>query len=65
MSFSTILEAINLDVGKFEPFLKSQIYQNSKLRVPEIVKMAIFYIQILLKLISHKIEETREKLSVT
>ena len=41
--------------SKFEPFLKFQICQNSKLRVSEIVKMAIFEIQIMPKLISRKI----------
>ena len=50
MSFSPILETMNLDVGKFEPFLKSQIYQNSKLRDSEIVEMVIFETEILPKL---------------
>ena len=50
LSFLAILEVLNFD---FEPFLNSQIYQNSKLRVSEIVKM--LEIQILPKLISYKI----------
>ena len=33
--------------SKLELFLKSQIYQNSKLRVTEVVKMGIFEIKIL------------------
>ena len=41
---------------KFKPFLKSKIYQNSKLRVSENIKIAIFEIQILPKLFSRKIE---------
>ena len=56
ISFLTLLEVLNFDFIKFEPFLKSEIYQNSKFRVSEIVKMAIFEIQILPKLISPKIE---------
>ena len=56
MLFLALLEALNFNFSKFEPFLKSQICQNSKLRVSEVVKMAIFEIQILPKLISHKIE---------
>ena len=55
-SFLALLEVLNLDFSKFEPFLKSLIYQNSKLRVSEIVKMAFFDIQIMPKLISRKIE---------
>ena len=39
-----LLEALNFNFSKFEPFLKSQIYQKLKLRVSEIVKMAIFEI---------------------
>jgi len=56
MSFLALLEVLNLNFSKFEPFLKSQMYQNSKLRVSKIVKMAIYEIQILSKLISRKIE---------
>ena len=44
------------DFSTFELFLKSQIYQNSKLSVSEIVEMAIFEIKMLLNFISHKIE---------
>ena len=50
ISFLALLEGLNFNFSKFEPFLKSQIYQNSKLRVSEIVIMAIFDIQILPKL---------------
>ena len=56
MSFLALLEVMNFNFGKFEPFLKFQIHQNSKLRVFIIVKMAMFDIQILPKLISSKIE---------
>ena len=56
MSFLAFLEVLNFNFRQFEPFLKSKIYQNSKWRVSEVVKMAIFEIQILPKLISHKIE---------
>ena len=56
MSFLAIVEVLNLYFSQFEPFLKSQIYKNSKLRVSEIVKMAIFEIQLLPKLISRKTE---------
>ena len=56
VSFLALLEIPNFDFRKFEPFLKSQIYQSSKLRVSEIVKMAIFKIHILPKLFSRKIE---------
>ena len=42
MSILVLLEVLNFDVSKFEPFLKSQIYQNSKLRVSEMVEMADF-----------------------
>jgi len=56
ISFLALLEVLNFNFDIFEPFLKSKIYQNSKLKVSEIVKMAIFQIQILPKLISHKIE---------
>ena len=56
MSFLTLLEALNFNFSNFEPFPKSQICQNSKLRVSEIVKKAIFEIQILPKLFSLKIE---------
>ena len=51
-SFLAILEVLNFEFGQFEQFFKSQICQNSKFRVSKIVKMAIFEIQILLKLIS-------------
>ena len=56
ISILAFLEVLNSNFGITEPFLKSEIYQNSKLRVSEIVKIAIFVIQILPKLISHKIE---------
>ena len=56
MWFLTILKGLNFDFGKFKPFLKSKIHQNSKFRVSKVVKMAFFEIQILPKLISHKIE---------
>ena len=56
MSFLALLEVLNFDFSESEPFLKFQINQNSKLRVSEIVKMAIFDHQILPKLISAKIE---------
>ena len=56
MSILALLEVLNFDFGEFEPFFKSQICQNAKSRVCEIVKIAIFEIQILPKLISHKIE---------
>ena len=59
MSFFALLEILNFDFSKFEPFFKSQIYQiyqNSKLRVSEIVKMATFEILILPKIFSQKIE---------
>ena len=55
-TFLAILNVLNIDIGNFEQFFKSQIYQNSKLEVSEIVKMAIFVIQVLSKLISHKFE---------
>ena len=57
MSSLTLLEALNFNFSKFEPFLKSQICWNSKLRVSEVVKMAIFKIPILPKLVLHKIEQ--------
>ena len=50
------IPALNFDFSKFEPFLKSLTYQNSKLRVSEIVKMAIFEIKTLPKLFSRKTE---------
>ena len=53
MSYLALLQLLNFN---FQPFLNSQIYQNSKLRVSEIVKMAILEIQNLPKLISRKIE---------
>ena len=56
MWFLVILVGINFDFGEFEPFFKSQIYQNLKLRVSEIVKMAIFEIKLLPELILRKIE---------
>ena len=56
MSLLALLEVLNLDFSKFEPFLKSLIYQNSKLRVSEIVKIAIFHIKLLPKLIPRKVE---------
>ena len=55
-SFLAFLEVLNFDLSNFETFLKSQIYQNSNLRDSEIVEMAIFDIQMWLKLISCKIE---------
>ena len=56
LSFLAISEVLILDVSKFEQFCESQFYQNSKFRISEIVKMAIFEILILPKLISHKIK---------
>ena len=47
MSFLALLEILNFNLSRFEPFLKFYIYQDSRLRVYEIVKMA---------LISHKIK---------
>ena len=44
MSFLALLEILNFNFSHFQPFLQSPIYQNSKLRVSEIVKMAIFEI---------------------
>ena len=55
MSFLAFLEVLNFNFSKFEPFLKSQIYQKLKSRVSEIVRMAVIDIQILQKLISSKI----------
>ena len=55
MSFLALLEILNFSFSKFEPFPKSFIYQNSNFRVSKVVKKAIFEIQILQKLISHKI----------
>ena len=54
--FFALLEVLNCNFSKFEPFLKYQIYQNSKLRISENVKWAIFDVQIWPKWISHKIE---------
>ena len=45
-----ILVVLNLDVSELEHFFKLQIYQNSKFIVFEIVKMAIFDIQISAKI---------------
>ena len=56
MSFLAILEVLNFEFDKFGLFFKSQIYQNSNLRVSEIVKMVIFEIQIFPKSILHKID---------
>ena len=56
MSFLALLEVLNFNFSKFEPFLKYQIYQNSNLTVSGMVKMAIFEIQILPKLLPSKIE---------
>ena len=56
MSFLVHLEFLNFNFSQFDPFLKSQIDQNSKLRVSVIVKTAISDIQILPKLISRKTE---------
>ena len=55
-SFLALLDVLNFDFSKFEPFFQVSNLPNSKLRVSEIVKMAIFDIQILPKLISCKIE---------
>ena len=55
MSFLALLETLNFNFSKFEPFLKSKNYQKSKFRISKIVKMAIFDIQILQKLILSKI----------
>ena len=49
MSFLALLQLLNCRFSNFQPFLKSQICQNSKLRFSEIVKMAIFEILILHK----------------
>ena len=57
MLFLTLSEVLNLDFSKFEAFFKYQIYQNSKLKVPKTVKVAIFEIQILPKLISLRIDK--------
>ena len=40
ISFSTLLEALNFNFSKFEPFFKSQICKNWKLRGSEVVKTA-------------------------
>ena len=53
MSFLALLEVLNFNFSKFEPFLKSQIYQNSKLRISENVQMAMFEI-LLPKLITQE-----------
>ena len=53
--FLAILEVLNLDIGQFEQFFKSQISQNSKFRVSKIVKKAIIEIQILPKIDFSKI----------
>ena len=45
MALLALLKVLNFNFGKFEPFLKSQI-----------VKIAIFEIQILSKMFSRKIE---------
>ena len=50
MSFLALLKVLNFNFSKFEPFLKSQIYQNSNLSVYKIDKMAIFETQILPKI---------------
>ena len=47
------LELLNFNFGKSQPFFKSQICQNSKMRVSEIVQMAILEIQILPKIWFH------------
>ena len=59
MSFLAILMVLNSNFShfsNFEPLLRSQIYQNLKLRVSEIAKLAIFEFQILTKLFWRKIE---------
>ena len=56
MLILTISEVLNFDFSQFEQIFKSQIYQNSKLRVSETVKMAIYESQIWSKLISRKIK---------
>ena len=48
-----ILQLLNFNFGESQPFFKSQICQNSNLRVSEIVQMAIFEIQILPKIWFH------------
>ena len=55
MSFSAISEVLDFEFGKFLQFFKAHICQNLKSRVSETVKLAIFDIQILPKLISRKI----------
>ena len=42
MSFLALLEVLNFDFSKLEPFLKSEIYLNLKLRVSEIAKNGNF-----------------------
>ena len=56
MSFLALLEVLNFDFRKCEPVLKSQMYQNSKLRVSKSVKMTIFDI-LIQKLSGKKIPE--------
>ena len=50
-----ILEALNFDYGELRKFFMAQIYQKSNFGVSKPVKMAVFGIQILAKLISRKI----------
>ena len=56
VSLLAILQVLNFNLSKFEPFTKYQIYPNSKLRVFKIAKMVLFEILILPKLISRQID---------
>ena len=51
----TILEALNVDFGKFLNFLKAEIYQNQKSRASKTAKMADFELLDSPQLISRKI----------
>ena len=51
----TILEALNVDFGKFLHFLKAKIYQNKKSRASKTVKMVDFELLDSPKMISRKI----------
>ena len=50
MLFLAILKVLNFDFETFEQFFKSQIHQNSKLRVSKIVEKAIYDILVVPKL---------------
>ena len=51
----TILEALNVDFGKFLHFLKTEIYQNQKSRASKTAKMTDLELLDSQKLISRKI----------